>query len=298
MLKKALKNYFFHALYIFVAMGIIYLFLIIVTYSFLFSTIKNLGVMFGDIFDLISESVELSGSAVEEFIDYSVAQIDWSADFFTVVKQIVDTNWLETSVKGFLNTLNVTTDNFTSEFNEILNVFVGNVISGLVVGIVFLFIGVYLANTATGYLLRRRTVKRNIKQLIINFVVSPLFLTALVFALMWLSVHLKGYTLILLVLIGLVYEIISLTQSWLVYGKSNLKFKEVVNIKNVGFNILAAVIIIAIGIALFLLLALINLFIAILIIVPVAVYSANVIGVNADSYVSELNDLKPQKKDA
>lgn len=292
MLKKALKNYFSNALYIFVAMGIIYLILIIVTYSFLFGTVKNLGIMLDDVFDLIDRSVELSGSAVEEFIDYALGQIDWSKDFGTVVKQIMDTNWLSTSVKGFLNTLNVSTENFTGDFNEILKVFADSVVNSLVVGIVLLFFGVYLANVATGFLVRRKAAKMNIKQVILNFVVSPLFLTALVFALMWLSTLIKGYTLILLALMGFAYEIISLTQSWFIYGRGTLKFSEVVNFKNVGFNILAAVIVIAIAVALFLLLMLINIFIAILIIVPVAVYSANIIGVNADSYVSFLAERK------
>ena len=291
MLKKALKNYFSSALYIFVAMGIIYLILIIVVFVFVMNTVQNLGVMFGDISDLIGNSVSLSGNAVEEFIDYTVDKIDWNADFVSIVKQIMDTNWIKTSIEGFLHTLNVSTENFTTEFDIILQNCLGSVITNLVVAISLLFAGVYFAGVATGYLVRRKTAKKNIKQVILNFIFSPLFLALTVFVLMWLAMLIKGYVLILLVVLGLVYEAISLTQAWFIYGRGKIKYKQAVNLKNVGSNVLAAVIIIAIVIALFVLLSFISKFIAVLVIVPVAVYSVNIIGVNADSYISELSEI-------
>ncbi len=291
MLKKALKNYFSSALYIFVAMGIIYLILIIVVFLFVMNTVQNLGVMFGDISDLIGNSVSLSGNAVEEFIDYTVDKIDWNADFVSIVKQIMDTNWIKTSVEGFLHTLNVSTENFTTEFDIILQNCLGSVITNLVVAISLLFAGVYFAGVATGYLVRRKTAKKNMKQVILNFIFSPLFLALTVFVLMWLAMLIKGYVLILLVVLGLVYEAISLTQAWFIYGRGKIKYKQAVNLKNVGSNVLAAVIIIATVIALFVLLSFISKFIAVLVIVPVAVYSVNIIGVNADSYISELSEI-------
>ena len=291
MLKKALKNYFSSALYIFVAMGIIYLILIIVVFLFVMNTVQNLGVMFGDISDLIGNSVSLSGNAVEEFIDYTVDKIDWNADFVSIVKQIMDTNWIKTSIEGFLHTLNVATENFTTEFDIILQNCLGSVITNLVVAISLLFAGVYFAGVATGYLVRRKTAKKNMKQVILNFIFSPLFLALTVFVLMWLAMLIKGYVLILLVVLGLVYEAISLTQAWFIYGRGKIKYKQAVNLKNVGSNVLAAVIIIAIVIALFVLLSFISKFIAVLVIVPVAVYSVNIIGVNADSYISELSEI-------
>lgn len=291
MLKKALKNYFSSALYIFVAMGIIYLILIIVVFLFVMNTVQNLGVMFGDISDLIGNSVSLSGNAVEEFIDYTVDKIDWNADFVSIVKQIMDTNWIKTSIEGFLHTLNVSTENFTTEFDIILQNCLSSVITNLVVAISLLFAGVYFAGVATGYLVRRKTAKKNIKQVILNFIFSPLFLALTVFVLMWLAMLIKGYVLILLVVLGLVYEAISLTQAWFIYGRGKIKYKQAVNLKNVGSNVLAAVIIIAIVIALFVLLSFISKFIAVLVIVPVAVYSVNIIGVNADSYISELSEI-------
>ncbi len=291
MLKKALKNYFSSALYIFVAMGIIYLILIIVVFLFVMNTVQNLGVMFGDIFDLIGNSVSVSGNAVEEFIDYTVDKIDWNADFVSIVKQIMDTNWIKTSIEGFLHTLNVSTENFTTEFDIILQNCLSSVITNLVVAISLLFAGVYFAGVATGYLVRRKTAKKNMKQVILNFIFSPLFLALTVFVLMWLAMLIKGYVLILLVVLGLVYEAISLTQAWFIYGRGKIKYKQAVNLKNVGSNVLAAVIIIAIVIALFVLLSFISKFIAVLVIVPVAVYSVNIIGVNADSYISELSEI-------
>ena len=118
-------------------------------------------------------------------------------------------------------------------------------------------------------------------------IVLQIFLLAIGFAML-----IKGYVLILLVVLGLVYEAISLTQAWFIYGRGKIKYKQAVNLKNVGSNVLAAVIIIAIVIALFVLLSFISKFIAVLVIVPVAVYSVNIIGVNDDSYICSLAESR------
>lgn len=288
MLKKALKNFYSNAVYIFIAMGIFYLFLIIVTYSLLFSTLSGVGNMLGGVFDLIGSSVTNSESAVEEFVDYAIGQINWQEDFATVVKQIIDTDWVKNTVMGFLQTLDLSTENFTGEFNDIISNFIGETIGNLIFGTVVIFIGIYIANWVTGYAVRRKTAKRSVWQFLLNIILQPVFNSIVIFAMVWLLAVLKGYALLLYIVLGIAYEIISLTFSWLIFGRRNVPFKKVINLRNIGMNFIAAAIIIVINILLLLLLCLINVFIAILIAIPVAVYSANILSVNADSYIRSL----------
>lgn len=288
MLKKALKNFYSNAVYIFIAMGIIYLFLIIVTYFLLFKTISGMGGMFGGILDLIGTTVADSETAIEEFVDYALSEINWEQDFLTVVEQILDTNWLKNTVNGFLHTLDVSAENFTDEFNAILNGFVSDTVGNLILSGSVMFLGVCIANWVTGYAIRRKTAKRNFFQYVLNLILQPVFNATLIFAMVWLLAVLKGYALLLYIVLGIVYEMISFSFSWLIFGRGKVPFKKVITLKNIGMNFLASVIIILINIALLALLGLINIFIALLIAIPVLVYSANILNVNADSYIRSL----------
>lgn len=288
MLKKALKNFYSNLIYVFVAMGIIYLTLILVTYTFLFTVFKGAGTMLSDIFNLLGSTVAGSETAVEQFFEYAKGQINWSNDFVSVVKQIVETDWLKNTVTGFLQTLDVTAENFTSEFNAIINSFLATVVSSFVASVVTLFFGVFVANWVTGYTVRRKTAKRNVLQWVVGLILRPLFNAVVLFAMIWLAAVLKGYALLLFIAVGVVYEFIVLTFSYLMFGLKRVPFRRAINFKNVGMNILAALIIIVINVAVILLIGLINAFVAVLVAVPLLVYSAKILDVNADSYIRHL----------
>lgn len=301
MLKTGLKNFFKNFIYIFVPMGIIYLFAILFTYGFVFNCIKDLGVMLNDTLHLVEQSVESSGSEIQDFIAYAEGQIDWNAGLLSIIKQIIDTNWLNSTVTGFFETLDVSVVGFSDSILLIINRFTDSVIAGLIVGLVIFFIGVALANFLTGYLLRRKTAKRTAKQFLVNWLLNPVFNALLGTALLWITTIIKGYALLLVIAVVLVSVIMSLTFSWLIYKDKYLKWKNVVNSKNVALCIATAIIIVGIDIAIFFLTAIFSVAIAILLLVPLLIYSFKIIDFNADSYIlsvvnNQTNKEQPQNE--
>lgn len=294
MIKGGLKNFFQNLVCIFVPMGIVYFFLILLTYSFLWGAVGSFGNMLRDVVELIGSSVEQSGAELESFFDYAFSQIDWSQDFFTVVGQIFDTDWLANTVQGFLDTIGLTTETFAEELDGVVVGFVSYLISAFSVAAVLFFVGLYVANWATSYFVRRKTAKRNFKQVVLNFILRPFISAAATLALLWVTAVLKGFALLVYVVYALLSEIISLVAAWIVYRDKSIPFRKVVNEKNLACNLAVAVIIIAIVAVVTVLLCLINLFVGVLIAVPLVLYSMNIIDVNADSYVTSLINSAPK----
>lgn len=284
MLNTGLKNFFKNLIYVFVPMGIIYLFLILFTFDFIFGFIDDLGVMLNDALKLVEQSVESSGAEIQDFIAYAEGQIDWNLGLSSIIKQIIDTNWIGNTLTGFFETLDISVAGFSDSINAIINTFIDSVKSRLVVGFVVFFIGVALANFLTGCLLRRKTARRTAKQFVVNWLLTPIFNALLGTALLLVATVIKEYTLLLIVAVVIVYVVMSLLFAWIIYRDNSLKIKEIVNFKNVALSIAVAVIILIINIVIFFLVAIFSKAIAILLLVPLLIYSIKIIDYNADSY--------------
>lgn len=296
MYKNGLKNFFKNLLYVFVPMGTVYFILIFIIYGAVVNLFQNASVMLNDIISLVDKSISGSQSTIQDFIDYSISKIDWNQNIFDIIGEIINTKWIQNTVTGFLQTLDLSVEGFTGEFTQILNNFTESVKVLIVVAVVMLFIGIFVANSVTGLLIRRKTIKRNVKQFFLHRLLEPFITAIFAIALVLLSAVIKGYTIILLVVYAIVYEIMTMLFAWLLHRNKTMKLQDVITARNVGLNIAVAITIIAIDIALFILLYLINAFAAILIIVPALIYSFNIIKNNAESYIKSLieKNVHPQ----
>lgn len=288
MIKDAIKNFGKNAMYIFVSMGIFYLFFIIAMFSALGGLASLSGSMLNDVMILIGESVDSSGTELNDFLQYASAQIDWNQNLISIIKQVLDTNWIQNTLNGFLESLEISAEGFGDKLNTIVVEF-GTALRALLIGMItLLLVGIALASSVTGFLIRRKTVKTTIKQKILDWVLQPLFAMALTLALGWVALLIKGYAIILFVVAVIVYGMMALTFSWLTYKNKQTKFSTVVNAKNFFQSIFTVIIIIAINVLIFVLIALINVMFALLIIIPVIIYSLKILENNADSYIIKL----------
>lgn len=288
MLKTGIKNFFTSIINVFIPMGILYLFIIVITYSFIGRIVSLSSVMINDIAYLIDDSVVQSGIVVQQFLQYAIEQIDWEASFSTVIEQVLDTNWIENTIRGFLETLDISVEGFTEEFNVILQDFISSVKSLVVLTSSMFFVGVALSSLATEYFVRRKTAKRNIKHIVLNWVLQPLFIALFTFIVLWITTLIKGYALLVFVLLAIIHEALALTFSWVVYRDHTVNFGKIVNVKNITMCFVTALIIIAINVAVFMLISFVSVLIAILIILPIAIYSLKILETNADSYMLSL----------
>lgn len=288
MILNSLKTFGRNLVYLFIAMGIIYLFLIIAAYIFLAATLQNLALSVNEISELIASSAEDSSVSVQDFLTYSFGKIDWQGNFFETLRQIFSTDWLTDTITGFFETLNASTEGFGDSLEEIILEFQSKTLTVLAVAAVIFFIGINLANFATKYAIRRRNVKRNFKKTVIAHTVVPILQSLILGGFLILLPFIQGYSFLVAFALLIIMIFIALIGSWIVHRDGKLKLRQVLTLKNVLLYLCVILIIILINIVADVALLFISPLLAILFMMPLAIYSFGVADVNTDIFVCSL----------
>lgn len=294
MILNSLKNFAKNPIYIFISMGIVYLFFLITVYILVSGTLQNLSQTISTLAELINVSVQDSSSSVNDFIAYALDQIDWNRGLLSIIKQIADTDWIQNTLLGFFKTLNASTEGFEEQFKNIADKFFSEFINDSVISIVFAYLGVLLANYATRFALFRNTSKRSVKKFAVHIVI-PIVQSLIIFAFFILLAIIRLYSLLVLVVLLVLNGALSLAASWLIHRNGNVKLKDVLTFKNVAKHIAVIGIFTAINAILSIILMLINSFLAVLLMIPIVIYTFNVADMNTDLYVRSLIDCCDRK---
>ena len=286
MIKSSLKNYFKNLPYLFVPMGIIYLFAVFSAVMLVERTVNAAGVMLDGFVELFSSTVNNASGIVGDYFDYAFSQIDWNGNFFDTVSEVVNTDWVRTTVVGFLETLDVTVADFGDKAQALVGDFVGAIRTRIIAAVVVIVLAVAIAGFVTRKVLRRANAKRGF----LKMIVAWLFETIIVTAVTVLAVYLSARFTFALPATVTVYVIItcflSLLGAWVVHGRKSLRIGEIVDAKNILTYFLSSVLVWLIAIAAVALVWLVfGGLLAVLVAVPLAVYTGNIVDVNADSYV-------------
>lgn len=285
MIKNAFKNLGKFGLYVFIPMGIFYLFLIIAVLSLIGDIVGGATTAINDIFSLISSTAEESSASVADFLAFSYDKIDWNGNIFSVIKQILSDNWLIETFEGFFESINVSTAGFEGEFNGIVAK-LGDVLNaGFYKAISVCCLGLFVADFVTRFAVRRKTAARGVGKFILAHTVAPLIQSIVIIAFLVLLAIIKYYVILVLVALIALTGTLSIISSWIIHGEGKLKLKEVLTVKNLLKHFAVWGLALAINAALALLIALVSPLFAILLAIPVAIYSFNVCDVNTDAYV-------------
>ena len=284
-------------IYVFIPMGIVYLFLLLAVFTFLSSTASNLVTTIDGVGALISDSASQSSEAVTEFLNFSISKIDWNAPFLDTLKQIFDTDWIRTTIEGFLATLSETSAGFDTQFSDTINSFVSRLKLDFGVLITISVTGILIANFVTGYAVRRSSAKRNVKNFIMAHTVAPIMQSLVITLAVVLLFFIKLYSLLVLVALLMLAGVVAIVTSWSVYRGGGLKLKEVLTFKNIIKYIASSAIIVVITLIFAVLFMLINPIIGILLAIPFGIYALNIIDVNTGSYIQILASQKKAEKE-
>lgn len=298
MIKTSLKNFFGSMLYIFVPMGIVYLFVLLALFGFALSAVGSATAMLGDLSDLVSSTVSQSEISVSEFIVYAGEKLTWDGNIFNYIGQIIDTQWVQTTVKEFFELLGSSSDVFTANFTEIVMDFVSSLKAQIAVVIVCCYLGLVFANFATGFVVRRKNARRGIKRWIVANTLIPFVESLVLGGAFALAAEIRYYALLVFAVIVTAYAFLALLSSWILYGNKIVAFKEVVNGRNLLEYLASVAIISLLVVAAFFLVMFINFILAVLIVVPVILYALNIVKVNADSYVKSLAEGRAAERAA
>lgn len=296
MIKNSLKNFCKNLLYVFIPMGIVYLFLLIAVFSVIGVTFNAANTAVNSTFELIGSSAEHSQKDAADFLSYAFGQIDWSGNPLTILKTVLKTSWLADTIKGFVAPFVQSTEGFDEQLNAIISNFKDSLSTGVTLAATLVVVGVVCANYATRFAVRRKVAKRNFKQFVIAYVVVPIFQTALLAFALWLLATIKLYSLLAFVALIIILGVLSLCTSYLIYG-SGLKLKDVLTFKNILKHFAVLCIMAALNILLAWALWQLSPLFALLLMIPLVIYSANIVDVNTDSYVCNLAaELSRQEK--
>ncbi len=293
MIKNTLKNFGTNLIYVFVTMGTVYLFMLFAILLFAGSTLQNLSDTLSGIIETVGASIEQSSASVEEFLAYAFGKINWDGNFLQTIARILDTKWISETVKGFFDTLSMSTEGFDAQINAILTNFSNKLSVDLGIAVSLVALGVWISNSATRYVLRRRTAKRGIKNFLLAHTLVPFVQSIVVFVAGILFAFIQWFAILVLVAAVALWAIISLMNAYIIFRDKNVPLtpKDVITSRNVVSLILVGLIIFAIDIVLCVGLWYLNPILCVLIIIPVFIYSLNIIDLGSDSFVLGLINI-------
>ncbi len=298
MYRTAFKNFFKNIVYIFVPMGIVYLFLLIALFALFYAFMGQTGEMLTALAELIKVSTEQSSADVSEFFAYAFEQIQWNGNFFDTLREILDTDWLSTTVRGFFETLNASTEGFDASANAIFSNYSAQISMDLSIAVSIASLGVTLANFMTGWLIRRSAAKRTFKKFIVAHTIVPLVQSAVIIVSTVLLSVIQYYSLLVFAAMVAISCAFSLTSSWLIHGKGKIDIREVLTPKNILQHVGILALSFLIDAVLAVLLFFVSPLLALLLMIPVFIYTFAIVDVNTDSYMLYLVDQKAQAEAA
>ena len=285
MVKNALKNFFKNLSYVFVPMGIVYLFFLIAVFILIGSLVQSAGAMLSDVFALVQSSVSQSSASVNDFFSYAFDQLEWNGSFVNMIVHAFETRWLSNTVKGFFATLNISSEGFGERFDVIIGDFMVKVRAVVSVALTLCVLGIFFANFLTRVMVRKRTAKRNFRKFFVAHTVVPIVQSLFVVISVAVLVVIRYYGLLVVAALIVLSCTFSLTSSWIVHRSRGLKWKDVVTGRNILMHLASVGVILLINIALAAALFAVDPLLAILIMIPIILYSLNIVGVNTDSFV-------------
>lgn len=285
-IKNSLKNFVSNSVFVFIPMGIFYLFLLIGIvffvsgfYSALVETLTGL--------NGLVESAQNPAGSVNEFLAYLLGELKGTdeGEFFG---KILDAEWIRGVLSGFFGNSGGTGGGFEEEFFAIVEEFTGKASGYFTVMLLLWSLGIVLANYATGFAVRRRNAKRGVKKFLIAHTLVPIVQSLILLGAVFLLSILSLYGLFLFAAILILCSGMALTNAWLIQRDGSLRLKEILTPQNIFSHIAVTLIILLFDFAAALLLWLINSYLAILIMIPVFIYSIKILDVNAEFFICSL----------
>ncbi len=286
LIRNSFKNFATNLLFIFIPMGIVYLFFLFAIFTFVTSFMQTASGTVSELASLIQLSSAESSASVREFFSYVLAELEGQGGVLGILRCVFDPQWIRDTLRGFFSVLSENSAGFEEQFGQIADRFVASVKTALGVAIGLCSLGLILANYATGYAVRRKTAKRDLKRFLLAHALVPLMQSIVQIGCVFLLTVIRLYGILLFAAIIFLLSGLALINAWIVYNDGKLKLKDVLTAENVLAQIVVSLIALALNVVIALLLMLLNPIFALLVTLPVMIYTLKIAEIGADSYVA------------
>lgn len=287
MLKNALKNFFVNLKYVFTPLGVMFL-----------GALSGIAVLISSVTTAVSElssgvtallnSTELDGSALLNEIVATFLALDWT-NLGEVANTITNPDWLASAFGSGVRALIVDYDAHVAEITACVNTAVTDVIGGVVCFFALSIVGFAVGYLITALFIRRETVSSSLPKYILSVLLGTALATLALFAFLALSkveALGAGWAFVIVAVVG---AVVTLAEAYLLHGLRKVKFTRAFNPKNLVGLLLSELLILLATVALTAIVALAfgavcGIFVGLALLTVAAI----VVGVNAESYVSRL----------
>lgn len=285
MIKASIKNFFKSLGFYFIPLGVMAFCLMIC----LSITIPHMiGVVKGA-YQSISTSIGQTS------FDWNAIQSALIAKFMEYATDLGKAMALISSPEGIVNLLKEIAmetfglESLTNEIVATLQNAVMEVMTDVIAIFASLVIGLFLGFIFLKIIIRRYLANTNMLKAFIISIVDALVFTGIIILLSYLKVNNEVWMWVTIVLVVLGVLLISQFEAYLFYGVGKVKFLKVVNIKNTITLLIGDLIDIIFGVGVSVVIYLtMNHVTAILVIIPFAMLIVCILGINAETYTSQL----------
>ena len=227
MIKNEIKNYLKNLLYVFLPVLLLYSVIVVIAFIMISNSISAMS-------NFLNSNIVAEEGQEKELINIAVdylKTIDLSQFF---VKLFSDPKYIPSLFEGFFTYLKENSFTITEETEALAEGYSQNVQSMIIAGLILYLVGILVCNILCSILIAKRCklvtgFKRTIIKIILSSVV---FATVISLTTIFLNKY-EWMTLISASLLLLLNLIASLITAWAVQKSEHMKFKKVVNFKNI-----------------------------------------------------------------
>lgn len=285
MIKASIKNFFKSLGFYFIPLGVM-----------AFCLMICLSIAIPHMIGVVKGAYQsISTSIGQTSFDWNAIQSALIAKFMEYATDLGKAMALVSSPEGIVNLLKEIAmetfglESLTNEIVATLQNAVMEVMSDVIAIFSSLVIGLFLGFIFLKIIIRRYLANTNMLKAFIISIVDALVFTGVMILLSYLKVSSEVWMWITIVLVVLGVLLISQFEAYLFYGVGKVKFLKVVNIKNTITLLIGDLIDIIFGVGVSVVIYLtMNPITAILVIIPFAMLIVCILGINAETYTSQL----------
>ena len=248
MIKKTLRNYLSNLKFVFTPIGILTIFALIGASLALTNSYHAVIKMFNDIGKSLSTFSFNSQAGIQAGLN-RLTSLDWQ-NYQESLSTIINQNWIVDTLKEMAKAAFSENGEMISQIEDAAKQCFMLIVLNIVIFFVFVIIGIVVGYVVLKIFVTRQTVKRKRGKAILKSLLHTLSNLIIIAIAILLFGLLKIPLAVNLILVFLIFYVINLFESYLIFGVKKVPFKKVVHWKNIIFVILSGLIVMAITAAL------------------------------------------------
>ncbi len=284
MIRYEIKNYLKNLIFVFLPALVFYGIIVFIAFMLISNSILQMG-------NFLSSNITFEEGSEKELTQMAVdyfKTIDYSKFFINLFSDI---HYLPNLLKGFLDYLKANSATITEGTEALGEEYCRNIQNMVLAGLILYLVGVFLTSILCSILIAKRCkLKTGLKRTIIKIILSSIVFAAVISITTIFIEKYEWMTLISAPLLLLLNLLASLITAWAVQKSDKMKFKKVVNAKNILALLIILVLILAIyfGIHYGISVLVKNAVIASLISIPLYLYTYAFYGVAGEILVTDI----------